>query len=105
VRQALLSADAWTIHGTAARRLPMSVSLVKPTSSSAPPTPAVAPDDRLASVDRTLLDLVQWLARTEARRFLRSSRGVTDRRTLWLMVILGLGGLLLAALWTLHAPG
>lgn len=47
-------------------------------------------DHRLQRVEETLLDLVRLIARTEARRFLRSSRGVTDLRVLVLIALISL---------------
>ncbi len=68
----------------------MPVSLRK----TAPPAPASAEtsevDQRLQSVEETLLDLVRLIARTEARRFLRSSRGIADLRLLLLIALISL---------------
>lgn len=56
-----------------------------------PAAPASAepsePDHRLLRIEETMLDLVRLIARTEARRFLRSSRGVTDLRVLLLIAL------------------
>ncbi|CAO3452434.1 hypothetical protein [Azospirillum largimobile] len=61
---------------------------------TAPPAPASAEpsetDHRLQRVEETLLDLVRLIARTEARRFLHSSRGVTDFRVLVLIALISL---------------
>lgn len=59
-----------------------------------PATPASAEpsevDQRLQPVEETLLDLVRLIARTEARRFLRSSRGIADLRLLLLIALISL---------------
>ncbi|CAO3408524.1 hypothetical protein [Azospirillum largimobile] len=47
-------------------------------------------DRRLQRLEESLLDLVRLIARTEARRFLRSSRGVTDLRVLVLIALISL---------------
>lgn len=65
-----------------------------PRRKADPATPASAepsePDHRLQRVEETLLDLVRLIARTEARRFLHSSRGVTDLRVLVLIALISL---------------
>lgn len=65
-----------------------------PLRKTAPPAPTsaepLASDQRLQRVEETLLDLVRLIARTEARRFLRSSRGIADLRLLLLIALISL---------------
>lgn len=71
----------------------------------ADPTPVgdgfPAPDDRLQQVEETLLALVRLLARSEARRFRRSCRGVTRIRVLAAIGLLGLTVVIAAVLLSL----
>lgn len=68
--------------------MPVSLRKIEP----AIPAPASAepsePDQRLQQVEETLLDLARLIARTEARRFLRSARGITDLRLLLLIALI-----------------
>ncbi|CAO3455032.1 hypothetical protein [Azospirillum largimobile] len=65
----------------------MPVSLSKTDPAAPASTKRSEPDNRLQQVEETLLDLVMLIARTEARRFRRSSRGVTHLRLLLLIAL------------------
>lgn len=68
--------------------MPVSLRKIEPAIPAPAEPEPLEVDHRLQRVEETLLEVVRLIARTEARRFLRSSRGVTDLRLLLLIALI-----------------
>lgn len=90
MRHAVLQPDRIGFRSAIAGALPCPCPAARPISPLPPPSEPSEADHRLQRAEQPLLDLVRLIARTEARRILRSSRGVTDLRMLVLIALISL---------------